>query len=141
MATNRAKVAARERARRRRLELDAERARRDGQIEEAGAEFFQAQETHRAAAALMSSAVTTLEALGESSQRIQLLLEISAADLRRVRQVAAATDRRPRQGQEEKLPRQRPPGGPWKPERSATGPSDRIATSSCQKSAETSTEP
>lgn len=87
MATNRAKVAARERARRRRLELDAERARRDEQIEQAGAEFFQAQESYRVAAAQMCAAVATLESLGESSQRIQLLLEISAADLRRVRQV------------------------------------------------------
>lgn len=87
MATNRAKVAARERARRRRLELDAERARRDEQIEQAGAEFFQAQESYRVAAAQMGAAVTTLESLGESSQRIQLLLEISTADLRRVRQV------------------------------------------------------
>lgn len=90
MATNRAKVAARERARRRRLELDAERARRDEQIEQAGAEFFHAQESYRVATAQMCAAVTTLESLGESSQRIQLLLEINAADLRRVRQVGRA---------------------------------------------------
>ncbi|WP_154793215.1 hypothetical protein [Occultella kanbiaonis] len=99
MSANRSKVAARERARQRRLELDAERARRDEQIEQAAAEFFQAQGAHREAAARMGAAAATLAALGESSQRIQLLLEVSAADLRRLRQISresGASDPRPR---------------------------------------------
>ena len=95
-------TSARERARAARLRLDAERARRDEQIEAAAARYFEAVDERdaieRQIEALhekirttvevdMSSALRDLTALGESAARQRELLDINEAERRRLRAV------------------------------------------------------
>lgn len=94
--------AARERARRRRLELDADRARRDEQIEDAAARFYESAE---AAAALreqiarveqeMSAAIGDLLDLKEPAGRIRGLLELDAGEFARLRPTRTPVRPRP----------------------------------------------
>lgn len=88
------KQAARDRARKARLRLDAERAERDRKIEEAAATFFAAADDRdelmvkvRGLEESMDAAIVTLRSLGESQTRIADLLGI---DRRRVRQAGSA---------------------------------------------------
>lgn len=83
---------ARERARQRRLELDAERAARDAQIEDATAAFYESADTCEdlreqiaAAETAMGTAIQTLLDLKESPQRIQALLDIDATEYKRLK--------------------------------------------------------
>lgn len=86
------RTSARERARARRLELDAARARRDEQLEEAAAQFYDAVDECETLAAQIeqaeqskSSAIQALLDLDEKPDRIMALLDIDAAELRRLR--------------------------------------------------------
>lgn len=104
--STRAKVAARDKARQRRAELDAERARRDEAVEVAAAGFFEAADERTdllrqvsTIEARMTAAIGTLVELGESAERISALLDIDAAELRRLRpratsKAAPAAERR-----------------------------------------------
>lgn len=93
-------TSARERARAARLRLDAERARRDEQIEAAAARYFEAVDARdaieRQIDALrekirttvevdMGSALRDLTSLGESAARQRELLDIDEAERRRLR--------------------------------------------------------
>lgn len=87
----------RERARQKRAELDAERARRDAAIEDAAASFYDAEDARTALLRQLEEidqtrglAVATLAELKESNQRIAQLLEIPAAEVRRLRELVEA---------------------------------------------------
>lgn len=110
--------AARERARERRLKLDAERARRDEQIEEAAAEFFEAEDRREEllrqiadVERAMGDAVVKLSGLGESAQRVRTLLDTDARTVRRL-QRAAATGDSTAEDAAESTPRSSPDGAP-----------------------------
>jgi len=86
------KASARERARAQRIALDVERARRDEQIEAAAAGFYEAtdnaeslREQIRQNEVAMTRAVQALIELKERPERIQSLLGIDAAELRRLK--------------------------------------------------------
>lgn len=90
--TTKAKVAAREKARQRRAELDVERARRDEAVENAAAGFYEAADERdalltkvAAIEARMSTAIGELVELGEPADRICALLDIDGTELRRLR--------------------------------------------------------
>lgn len=97
MAKTSKKIEARERARQARVRLDAERARRDEQIEDAAAAFFtstdQEQELREKLAAIVAEqdrSIGDLLDLGETQKRIADLLEIPPS---RVREVSTARAR------------------------------------------------
>ena len=86
-----------ERARARREELDAERARRDQQIEEAAGKFFDAADEREELEARLNAldveraeAIGTLTTLGEPAGRVTKLLDITPAELRRLRGLTAS---------------------------------------------------
>lgn len=96
MASTRTSVkkTSRERARQKRAELDAERARRDAAIEDAAASFYDAADARAGLLAQLEEidqtrglAVATLAELKESNQRISQLLEIPTAEVRRLREL------------------------------------------------------
>lgn len=96
MATNRSKVAARERARQRRLELDAERRRHDERVEAVVGDYIgledQRQQLREKIAAIevqMDEPIRDLLALGQSSRRIEALLELSPDEARAIRRLRA----------------------------------------------------
>lgn len=97
MARTSAKKDNRERARQRRAELDAERARRDAAIEDAASSFFDANDARDELVAKLDAidldralAIQTLVDLKETNPRIAQLLDIPAAEVRRLRELAAA---------------------------------------------------
>jgi hypothetical protein len=97
MARTSAKKDNRERARQRRAELDAERARRDAAIEDAASSFFDAADARDELMAKLDAidldralAIQTLVDLKETNPRIAQLLDIPAAEVRRLRELVAA---------------------------------------------------
>lgn len=91
------KRSSRERARLRRTELDADRARRDAAIEEAAAAFYEAEDARAEILSKLDEldqargrAVATLADLKETNQRIGQLLEIPTAEVRRLRELIEA---------------------------------------------------
>ncbi|TFH68148.1 hypothetical protein [Cellulomonas sp. HD19AZ1] len=100
MATTRTadRTAARERARQRRLELDAEQIKRDQQVDEAVADFYAAadeiDDLRRKIAAAeqeQSDAIGRLLALDEKPKRAQALLAIDAAEWNRLKPPSPST--------------------------------------------------
>ncbi|TCU82301.1 hypothetical protein EDF52_113125 [Curtobacterium sp. PhB42] len=96
MARTSTKKDNRERARQRRAELDAERARRDAAIEEAASTFFDANDDREELIAKLDAidvdralAVQTLVELKETNPRIAQLLDIPVAEVRRLRDLGA----------------------------------------------------
>lgn len=96
MARTSTKKDNRERARQRRAELDAERARRDAAIEEAASTFFDANDDREELIAKLDAidvdralAVQSLVELKETNPRIAQLLDIPAAEVRRLRDLGA----------------------------------------------------
>ena len=96
MARTSTKKDNRERARQRRAELDAERARRDAAIEEAASTFFDANDDRDELIAKLDAidvdralAVQSLVELKETNPRIAQLLDIPAAEVRRLRELGA----------------------------------------------------
>jgi len=80
-----------ERARAARLRLDVEREQRDRQIEEAAAAYFSNDDVRaellrqvEAVEAEIATSLRRLRALGESNARIAQLLDVSAADVKRI---------------------------------------------------------
>lgn len=97
MARTSTKKDNRERARQRRAELDAERARRDAAIEEAASTFFDANDDREELIAKLDAidvdralAVQSLVELKETNPRIAQLLDIPVAEVRRLRELSAA---------------------------------------------------
>lgn len=97
MARTSRKVEARERARQARVRLDADRARRDEQIEEAAASFFTSTDAEaelraklEAITAEQDGAIRTLLDLGETQKRVSDLLEITPARVREARSTSPA---------------------------------------------------
>lgn len=85
-------TSARDRARARRLELDAERAKRDELIEEAAAMYFEAADEREELLAQIedaddrrAAAFQRLTELGESPARITALLEIDTKEIKALR--------------------------------------------------------
>jgi hypothetical protein len=98
MARTSTKKDNRERARQRRAELDAERARRDAAIEEAASTFFDANDDREDLIAKLDAidvdralAVQSLVELKETNPRIAQLLDIPVAEVRRLRELGAST--------------------------------------------------
>ncbi|MCS6587007.1 hypothetical protein NYQ25_18720 [Curtobacterium flaccumfaciens pv. flaccumfaciens] len=96
MARTSTKKDNRERARQRRAELDAERARRDAAIEEAASTFFDANDDREELIAKLDAidvdralAVQSLVELKETNPRIAQLLDIPVAEVRRLRDLGA----------------------------------------------------
>lgn len=96
MARTSTKKDNRERARQRRAELDAERARRDAAIEEAASTFFDANDDREGLIAKLDAidvgralAVQSLVELKETNPRIAQLLDIPVAEVRRLRDLGA----------------------------------------------------
>ncbi|TCU43291.1 hypothetical protein [Curtobacterium sp. PhB146] len=96
MARTSTKKDNRERARQRRAELDAERARRDAAIEEAASTFFDANDDREELIAKLDAidvdralAVQSLVELKETNPRIAQLLDIPASEVRRLRELGA----------------------------------------------------
>ncbi len=96
MARTSTKKDNRERARQRRAELDAERARRDAAIEEAASTFFDANDDRDELIAKLDAidvdralAVQSLVELKETNPRIAQLLDIPVAEVRRLRDLGA----------------------------------------------------
>jgi hypothetical protein len=96
MARTSTKKDNRERARQRRAELDAERARRDAAIEEAASTFFDANDDREELIAKLDAidvdralAVQSLVELKETNPRIAQLLDIPVAEVRRLRELGA----------------------------------------------------
>jgi hypothetical protein len=96
MARTSTKKDNRERARQRRAELDAERARRDAAIEEAASTFFDANDDREELIAKLDAidvdralAVQSLVELKETNPRIAQLLDIPLAEVRRLRDLGA----------------------------------------------------
>ena len=92
------KKTSRERARARRAELDAARAERDAAIEAAAASFFDADDFRAELAERIrriytecAAAVATLVELKEPNSRIAALLDITAAEVRRLRELVEDT--------------------------------------------------
>lgn len=97
MARTSAKKDNRERARQRRAELDAERARRDAAIEDAASTFFDADDARDELLSKLDAidldralAIQTLVDLKETNPRIAQLLDVPAAEVRRLRELVAA---------------------------------------------------
>jgi hypothetical protein len=100
MARTSTKKDNRERARQRRAELDAERARRDAAIEEAASTFFDANDDREELIAKLDAidvdralAVQSLVELKETNPRIAQLLDIPVAEVRRLRDLGAEVPR------------------------------------------------
>lgn len=98
MATTRTadRSSARERARQRRIELDKERQLRDEQIESAVADFYTAADQNEelrvqieANERAMGEAIQNLVDLDEKPQRAQALLQIDAAEWKRLKPAPA----------------------------------------------------
>lgn len=96
MARTSTKKDNRERARQRRAELDAERARRDAAIEDAASTFFDADDARDELMAKLEAidldralAIQTLVELKETNPRIAQLLDIPAAEVRRLRELGS----------------------------------------------------
>jgi hypothetical protein len=96
MARTSTKKDNRERARQRRAELDAERARRDAAIEDAASTFFDADDARDELVAKLDAidldralAIQALVDLKETNPRIAQLLDIPAAEVRRLRELSA----------------------------------------------------
>ena len=96
MARTSTKKNNRERARQRRVELDAERARRDAAIEEAASTFFDANDDRDELIAKLDAidvdralAVQSLVELKETNPRIAQLLDIPMTEVRRLRELGA----------------------------------------------------
>lgn len=81
-------VAARERARAARMEIDAERMNRDAQIEEAAASYFVQEQSYIAARLEMGKQVQALTDLGQSNARIAALLGTTTKHVRELRTLA-----------------------------------------------------
>lgn len=97
MARTSRKIEARERARQARVRLDADRARRDEQIEEAAASFFTSTDAEaelraklEAITAEQDDAIRALLDLGETQKRVSDLLEITPARVREARSTPPA---------------------------------------------------
>lgn len=96
MARTSTKKDNRERARQRRAELDADRARRDAAIEDAASTFFDADDARDELMTKLEAidldralAIQTLVELKETNPRIAQLLDIPAAEVRRLRELGA----------------------------------------------------
>ncbi|VXC49017.1 conserved hypothetical protein [Bacillus mycoides] len=96
MARTSTKKDNRERARQRRAELDAERAQRDAAIEDAASTFFDANDARDELLAKLDAidldralAIQALVELKETNPRIAQLLDIPAAEVRRLRELGA----------------------------------------------------
>lgn len=103
VASTKVKKTSRERARQRRVELDAARARRDAAIEDAAAAFYDADDARAAVLAQLEQidqtralAVAALADLKEPNQRIAQLLEIPTAEVRRLRELVEQLHPQPR---------------------------------------------
>lgn len=103
MARTTKQIDARERARKARLRVDAEREQRDRKIEDAAADYFTAADNYAEVSrkleeieSRMGTAVKSLLDLGESQVRIAALLGIDTKEVRRLRaglnQKTEATD-------------------------------------------------
>lgn len=97
MARTSTKKDNRERARQRRAELDAARAQRDAAIEDAASTFFDANDARDDLLAKLDAidvdralAIQALVELKETNPRIAQLLDIPAAEVRRLRDLSAA---------------------------------------------------
>ncbi|VXB97100.1 MULTISPECIES: hypothetical protein [Bacteria] len=97
MARTSTKKDNRERARQRRAELDAERAQRDAAIEDAASTFFDANDARDELLAKLDAidldralAIQALVELKETNPRIAQLLDIPAAEVRRLRELGAS---------------------------------------------------
>jgi hypothetical protein len=97
MARTSTKKDNRERARQRRAELDAERARRDAAVEDAASTFFDADDARDELLTKLDAidldralAIQALVELKETNPRIAQLLDIPAAEVRRLRELSAA---------------------------------------------------
>lgn len=96
MARTSTKKDNRERARQRRAELDIERARRDAAIEDAASTFFDADDARDELLTKLDAidldralAIQVLVDLKETNPRIAQLLDIPAAEVRRLRELSA----------------------------------------------------
>ncbi len=98
MARTSTKKDNRERARQRRAELDAERAQRDAAVEDAASTFFDANDARDELLTKLDAidldralAIQALVDLKETNPRIAQLLDIPAAEVRRLRELSTAT--------------------------------------------------
>lgn len=98
MARTSTKKDNRERARQRRAELDAERAQRDAAIEDAASTFFDANDARDELLTKLDAidldralAIQALVELKETNPRIAQLLDIPAAEVRRLRELGASS--------------------------------------------------
>jgi hypothetical protein len=92
-------ITARERARQARLRVDAERAKRDGRIEEAAALAFLALDARTAAETELGRAIGRLRDEDETQSRIADLLGLCTAEVKRLMPSAPKRMKRPPAGQ------------------------------------------
>ncbi|TDW64658.1 hypothetical protein EDF51_11322 [Curtobacterium sp. PhB25] len=113
MARTSTKKDNRERARQRRAELDAERAQRDAAIEDAASTFFDANDARDELLTKLDAidldralAIQALVELKETNPRIAQLLDIPAAEVRRLRELSAGGATEPADSRSDVLPAQ-----------------------------------